>query len=282
MIVIKELYSLTIIKIMREHFYKIALLAVFALFLSSCIRQSKESQFVEESISSSYIGQERKIGVYIPKGYSKKAVYPVIFVEDGRVFSTGNYQHILDSLIDSDIIRPVIVACSYENQENLPGSALSYRNVEYVEKIAERDNRHKEIFDNHMDYFVKEFIPYIESKYSVSHERDERVFYGTSNSADFGITLSMRNPELLGEYWCFSPIFSDIGAYSFLKYPVSYKIAWGAKEEIEASFDYFPSLIQTIRKRGGKVDSFIYEGGHERPRWREQFVKVIKQKFRTL
>lgn len=86
MIVIKELYSLTIIKIMREHFYKIALLAVFALFLSSCIRQSKESQFVEESISSSYIGQERKIGVYIPKGYSKKAVYPVIFVEDGRVF----------------------------------------------------------------------------------------------------------------------------------------------------------------------------------------------------
>ncbi len=264
---------------MRILFIILALPTVLGFFLLSCMGYKDESVFFEESITSVYLKQERKIGVYIPKGYSKREVYPVIFVEEGEKVMADNYQNILDSLINSGIIRPVIVAYAYENQQRLPGSELFYRDVEYVEKNAVKEDRYMEIFNNHLNFFVNEFIPHIESKYSVSMERSERIFYGTSNSADFGITLSMRYPELIGEYWCFSPLFSDVSKYGLLKYPMLYRLAWGAKDDIMASFDYFPSLIQAIRKRGGNVSSSIYEGGHERPRWRDQFTKELVQKF---
>ena len=146
----------------------------------------------------------------------------------------------LDSLIDNRYIRPVVVACSFENKKTIPGFKLAYRNAEYVEAIAKNDNTLAGLFENHYHYFINEFIPYIEKKAPVSTSSDGRVFYGTSNSADFGITLSLRNQGLIDEYWCYSPVYSNISDYGLLDSHTLYRICWGAKEEV-GQFDGYQS-----------------------------------------
>ena len=107
---------------------------------------------------------------------------------------------------------------------------------------------------------------------------DGRIFYGTSNSADFGITLSFRDPSLISEYWCFSPVNSNIEHYGMLEDNVTYRICWGVKEEVN-QFDYFPSLGNSIRKRGGNVKSWVFESGHDRGYWRKWFGEELKRRF---
>lgn len=257
-----------------------ALSAVFiGLLAVSCSPKNQESFFEEYTIESNFTEMPRTIGVYIPAGYDSRKTYPVIYMADGLVFTDGDYRHSLDSMIEYGFIEPVIVACSYENKMRVSGYNMAYRNAEYVERLSDADATLRQLFDAHYKFFTQEFIPSIEKKYSVSKEREDRIFYGTSNSADFGLTLSMKNPELFSEYWCFSPVFSDISGYGMLNADNSYKICWGAKEEINASFDYFPSLVQSIRKRGGKVQSWVYEGGHDRPIWQAEFTGLVSTRF---
>lgn len=256
----------------------IALASVF--IISSCKDNGgEESSWEEISFTSKYTGDTRQAGVYLPAGYSKNKTYPVIYMPDGLVFTDGTYREALDSLIRYDVIEPVIVACSYENKMHVPGYQMAYRNAEYVELLGEQDDALKKLFDAHMDFFTKEFIPAIEKDYPVSKNREDRIFYGTSNSADFGLTLSFRNQSLFSEYWCFSPVFSDISRYGMLDEKTSYRICWGAKEEINASFDYFPSMVKDIRKRDGSVRSWVFEGGHERPIWESEFIKLVSERF---
>lgn len=256
--------------------------AVVLLALLSCGKgksQAGESSFSEFTINSRSTGSQRTVGVYLPAGYDKQNTYPVVYMEDGLVFTDGNYRSILDSLVLYRLISPVVVVCSYEDKTPMPEFGIAMRNAEYLESLSQRTPELAVYFENHLAYFTDELIPEIEKRYSVSKERSGRIYYGTSNSADFGLSLSMRHPELFDEYWCFSPVCSDLGNYGMLEQDARYRICWGAKEESGLSFNYFPSLINSIRKRGGIVDSWTYPGGHDRPVWEMQFYNLLANRF---
>lgn len=240
---------------------------------------SPESKFVETQFYSSAMGQTRTIAVYIPANYSESNTYKVIYTEDGLVFATGNYKELLDSLIAGGMIQPVIVACSYENKDRIPGTGYAYRNAEYVEDIAKSSPVLQQIFDSHMNYFLHEFIPYIESNYSVSKKRDDRIYYGTSNSADFGLTLSFRSQDLFAEYWCFSPVYSVLWDYAPLAQSTGYFINWGTGEQKGDRLVYFHNLTDFLKKSGGNVRQWTFNGGHDRPKWREEFSKLAQERL---
>ena len=243
----------------------------------SCTGNSQESYFSEFEINDNS-GTRRVGGIYIPMDIQKGKDYPVIYMEDGLVFKECNFKQLLDSLIENNIINPVIVACSFENKNTVPGYKISFRNAEFVESIAKTDSKLADLFTNHFNYFKDEFIPYIEKRYPVRKSRQDRIFFGTSNSADFGITLSMRVPSLIEEYWCFSPVNSNIEEYGLLSDKVTYRICWGNKEEI-GMFDYFPSLVKDIRKRGGNIHSWVFNGNHDRNMWKYWFGQELKRRF---
>ena len=247
------------------------------LSVCSCVKTTDKSEFKEFEMKCQD-GMVRSAGIYIPKGISTDKTYPVIFMADGLVFKECGFRQMIDSLIDTKSISPVVVACSYENKKTVPGYNLAYRNAEYVEAMAKNDNTLAKLFDNHYSFFVNEFIPYIEIEAPVSSDADDHIFFGTSNSADFGITLSLRNPGLISEYWCFSPVYSDISEYGMLSTTTKYSICWGAKEEI-GMFDYFPNLLKDIRKRGGAVNSWVFNGGHDREWWKYWFSEELKRRF---
>lgn len=240
-----------------------------------------ESQYIETQFYSNSIKQNRTIAVYLPANYSKSKTYPVIYGEDGLVIQSGRYKELLDSLIGGGLIEPVIVAVSYENKNVIPGFRMAYRNAEYVEAIANEDPQLTQIYNNHLNYFVREFIPYIENNYSVAKDREGRIYYGTSNSADFGLTLSFRMPNLFGEYWCFSPVYSQLWDYKPLAMPTKYFIDRGSQEEQGDMMIYFANLIDFLRRSGGDVTEWTFQGGHDRAKWREDFIKMLVTRFKV-
>lgn len=248
-----------------------------ATCLMSCSHTLEESCFEEFELKSDD-GTTRKGGVYLPQGYNPKNEYPVIYMEDGLVFKDCNYARLVDSLIEIGHIRPVVIACSYENKLRVPGKDVAYRNAEYLEMLAKSDATYLKLFNAHLKYFQNDFLPYIEKKYAVARTREGRFFYGTSNSADWGLTLSMKHPELIAEYWCFSPVSSDLSSYGILSQPTQYRICWGAKEEV-GRFDYFSSLTNSVRKRGGTVKDWSFYGGHDREWWKYLFGQELERRF---
>jgi len=248
------------------------------LLIVSCGRKSSKTSVFNEFEISCQDGTVRKGGYYVPGGTKSKDALPVVYMADGLVFKDCRFQSMLDSLIEIRAISPVIVACSFENKMSVPGYNIAYRNAEYVEALAKNDNKLAQLFENHYKYFTEEFIPYIEKKAPVSKSADDRIFFGTSNSADFGITLSMRKQGLMNEYWCYSPVFSDIRDYGLVQDGTTYRICWGIKEEVGMD-DYFPNLLKDIRKRGGTIHSWTFNGGHDREWWKYWFSEELKRKF---
>lgn len=247
-------------------------LLISSFLILSCKQTTQFSEFRELEIEG------RNVGIYLPAGYSEKIEYPVIYMEDGLVFKDCNFKYVLDSLVFYEMISPVVVVCSYENKMKVPGTDIAFRNAEYIEALARTDSRLMELYENHYRYFNEALIPYIEKNFNVSSNRSERIYFGTSNSADFGLTLSFRNPALFSEYWCYSPVYSDVSPYGYLSEDVKYGICWGTLEEI-GQFNYFPELLKDIRKRGGKVNSWTFDGGHDRKWWKYWFFEELKRRF---
>ena len=257
---------------------RLLVLSICTLCLfNSCVKTTEKPVFNEFTLNSKD-GMVRSGAVYIPKGISSDEMIPVIYMGDGLVFRETGFKSMMDSMIENHTIRPVIIACSYENKNQISGYSIAYRNAEYAELIARNDNTLATLFDNHHSFFVNEFIPYIEKIAPVSKNPEDRIYFGTSNSADFGITLSLRNPGLMAEYWCFSPVCSDISDYGIISAPTSYSICWGVKEEI-GNDNYFPNLMKDIRKRGGDVKSWVFNGGHDREWWKYWFSEELKRRF---
>lgn len=262
---------------MKKIFILLSSVLMLLMAVSCHEETALESGFTEFEIKCQD-GTVRKGGIYLPEGVKAKDELPVIYMADGLVFKDCSFKSMMDSLIDLKAIRPVVIACSYENKKTVPGYRVSYRNAEYVEALAKNDNTLAQLFENHNNFFVNEFIPYIEKEAPVSKSAADRIFFGTSNSADYGITLSLRNQGLISEYWCYSPVYSDIKDYGMLSSETSYRICWGIKEEVGME-DYFPDLLKDIRKRGGKVHSWVFNGGHDREMWKYWFSEELKTRF---
>ena len=262
---------------MKKLFILLSSVLMLLMAVSCHEETALESGFTEFEIKCQD-GTVRKGGIYLPEGVKAKDELPVIYMADGLVFKDCSFKSMMDSLIDLKAIRPVVIACSYENKKTVPGYRVSYRNAEYVEALAKNDNTLAQLFENHNQFFVNEFIPYIEKEAPVSKSAADRIFFGTSNSADYGITLSLRNQGLISEYWCYSPVYSDIKDYGMLSSETSYRICWGIKEEVGME-DYFPDLLKDIRKRGGKVHSWVFNGGHDREMWKYWFSEELKTRF---
>lgn len=134
--------------------------------------------------------------VYLPKGYSTSRKYPVIYVTDGYEYlheRLGNMATILDNLIEDKKIEPVVAVF-----------------VDHREPVNRSNNRRMtELAMNpkYLTFFSDEFVPFIESAYSVSGDPKERAILGTSmgglTSAYFGFT----KPGVFGMAGIQSPAF---------------------------------------------------------------------------
>lgn len=134
--------------------------------------------------------------VYLPVGYDPLKKYPAIYVTDGYEYMherMGNMLVILDNLIDQKKIQPII--------------AIFIDHREPVNRSNNRRMQELAMNEKYLTFFEEEFIPLIESKYSVLKDAQKRAILGTSmgglTSAYFGFT----KPGVFGMAGIQSPAF---------------------------------------------------------------------------
>lgn len=277
----------------------IIILGIIGFSIISC--QSKksssnsESKFYTDSIYSNNLNEYRKHNIYLPKGFNKEKKYPILYATDGSEIKKNNfYKRTLDSLINKQIIEPIIYVVSHSNSKIADSTSqtrgdgtkvfLQYRNYEYINDIAKTSNDSilMNRFKNHMLYFNNELISKVESKFNQSPNKEDRYFYGVSNGAGFGLSLLNNHPNTIGTYLCFSTFGGDIQSNTWkenVDYPKLY-LEYGSDEPF-----FLKTEAEFLKSKFKELNLFAeieeYNGGHDYKKWNEKFIEIITKILAT-
>jgi len=237
-----------------------------------------ESQFFVDTIYSNKLKQERLLTVYLPKNFDKKKTYPVVYATDGQIISDA-YVKALDSLIDKKMIPEIVFIGVHSNENWIPSMKMEYRYFEYVKQQVQNSDSLSSRFNTHFDFFVDEVFDYSQKTYSVSNLREERIFYGSSNGADFGLSLAIERPDLIGSYILCSLFQGTKDLYPWNdKNSPNFYIYYGDLE-----FDDVKLNAQNLEKylKYQNIPYYLkcYEGDHERKKWENEFIKTLSMIF---
>ena len=239
----------------------------------------KNKHVVLDSIYSKNLEQYRSFYVYLPTQYSRKVKYPVVYATDGQILSDSLYFDRMDSLIKHKIIKPFIMVCVFSNEKKVENDFLEYRNYEYLKSYSNSkkiDNKH--LYNAHLKFFNEELLIYTEEKHSISTKFEERSMYGFSNGAAFCLALSFETPNLFGNYILASLYGGDFLINENLvkndetKLLSNYYFSYGSKE----TYNEISGIKKLEKQKQIKCKITTFNGGHERPKWADEFMSFLK------
>lgn len=135
----------------------------------------------KESITSKYLGKTRHMMIYLPPGYNELIQYPVIYCQDGlEFFNFGRIATHANRLILEEGMEPVVIVGI---EVDMP-----LRSTEYAPD-GER-------FSSYCSFFNEEMLPYVEERYSVRREAEDRIIAGDSLGATVCMHLAVDRPDL--------------------------------------------------------------------------------------
>lgn len=153
------------------------------LFISSL--SFAQQGIVKESLKlkSSILGKEVKYNIYLPADYEKNnRMYPVLYLLHGYTDDEtgwtqfGQTPEIADKTINSGDAPPMIIV--------MPDAGVSW----YMNSF---DGKTK--FE---DFFIKEFIPYIETSYRIRSKREFRAVAGLSMGGLGTLLYATKHPDM--------------------------------------------------------------------------------------
>lgn len=275
---------------MTKNIFALLILMLFISCKSNKSIVESHSKYFTDSIYSKSLSEYRKHNIYLPKNFNSSKSYPIVYATDGFIIKENSFlKKNLDSLIENNIIRPIIFVESHCNTKIADSSRTfgngkkiydKYRYFEYVEKQT-NDSILSKRFDNHMHYFKNEMITHIEKQLHQQSAKTNRYFYGFSNGADFGISLLNYQTNIIGTYLCFSAV----GMNSAKKWTTDKKypnlfIVYGTKEG-----DWVKNENEFMRKVYNDSSSFIsiktFDGGHDYRMWNNELIKLLTKLFST-
>ncbi len=148
------------------------------------------------SLHSGIRGTNYTVQVFLPFGYdSTSAAYPSVYFQDGGEYvSLGSSINVLNNLIDSGLVRPLIAV--FVTPIN--------RNGEYAGSLR----------NDYMNFFVSELVPYIDAHYRTIAEPRFRAVLGDSYGGNISGLISYTHPE----------VFGNCGLHSAAFQPNSYEV----------------------------------------------------------
>lgn len=135
-----------------------------------------------EIIKSEILGKDVAYTIYLPYNYSTSRTYPVVYLLHGYTddntgwLQFGEVNRYADKAIAEGTIPPMIIA--------MPDGGTSWYLNSYDGK------------EKYEDFFVKEFIPHIESKYNAKKEKRYRGIAGLSMGGYGTMLYAVKHPEL--------------------------------------------------------------------------------------
>jgi enterochelin esterase-like enzyme len=229
---------------------------------------------------SSTLDMARSMHIYTPPGYDgAKEKYPVLYLlhgagDDDSGWSTiGRAGFILDNLLAEKKIKPMIVV--------MPNGSM-----------PPSDKGPAYQTDQFADELLKNVMPYVEKKYRVIGNRDNRAIAGLSMGG--GQTLRVLPSNL--DKFAYAGVFSmGIGrtttdgfeqrSAAFLDNPAKtnkdLKLFWIAVGEKDALVGpNAHQLDELLTAKGIKHEFHVSEGGHTWINWRHYFYDCVQLIFR--
>lgn len=146
--------------------------------------------------SSTALGYQLTYSIYFPQGYSTAQHYPVMYVTDGYEYlheKLGNMKVILDNLIADKKIQPIVVIF-----------------IDHREPVNRSNNRRMDelaMNTKYLSFFADEFVPHIETNYSVAKDPKQRAILGTSMGGLTAAYFAFTKPGIFGLAGIQSPAF---------------------------------------------------------------------------
>jgi len=140
------------------------------------------------TLQSTEINKIFSIQVYLPPGYHENTLfyYPAVYVHDGHEYiSLGSMDHVIDNLLDSNLIDPVIGVFIRPNN----------RETEYM-----GDDRF-----GYAQFVAETVVPYIDDNYRTMPWKEYRLTMGTSLGGNISGLIAYRYPEVFANSGWHSP-----------------------------------------------------------------------------
>ncbi len=153
------------------------------LLLTSSKEQPMGKVIEQQAVRSVLLGREVKYSIYLPPDYSiAERAYPVVYLLHGYTDDNtgwvqfGEINRYADKAIEEGIIPPMIII--------MPNGDSSWYINSYDGK------------ERYEDFFIKEFIPAMESKYRIKAAKKYRGIAGLSMGGYGTLIYALRYPDL--------------------------------------------------------------------------------------
>lgn len=233
---------------------------------------------------SAVLGKEMQISAYLPQGYDRQALLPVLYFLHGRsgdeniMFEAG-ISACAEEMISAGKIKPLIIVCpKIENSRGLNSSLICREVPDPVTK-----NR---IINTGMyeDYLLKEVVPFVDKTFHTVNDRTGRFIGGASAGGYAALHLAFRHQHLFSKVGGHmpamelsleaedEPYFKDEGSWE--KYdpihiaknstiPIGLEVYLDAGDKDEGRFYEGCSILhKTLQEKGINVQNHIFSGNH--------------------
>jgi enterochelin esterase-like enzyme len=212
------------------------------------------------TMKSNILKMDRKYAVYLPPGYEdSKRSYPVLYLLHGSGddqtgwIQYGEVQHIADEAINSGLATSMIIV--------MPDANTGRRG--YVSDITG-----EWLYE---DFFIKEFIPYVEKQYRIRAEKQYRAVSGNSMGGEGTFIYALHHPEMFSAACPLSPATGPLTSEDMKAYALKRGMKEGTADKQEAWFNRYSVLrlienIPDAEKRAVRWyidcgdDDFLFEG----------------------
>lgn len=176
----------------------------------------KKAKLERVVIKSDLLKKKMNVIVYLPKGYGDGRQYPVLyfihgFGKDENLLTEVGLDQKATALIEADRINPlIIVAPQMDNSWGLNSA------TEYKYEVHNSEMFHYGMYE---DYFLKEVVPYIDSKYNMINDRNGRYIGGSSMGGYIALYYGLRHSELFSKIGGHMPSVKIGSRFSWFVYP---------------------------------------------------------------
>lgn len=166
--------------------------------------QLQASELKRITFRSKALKKEMKMNVYLPKGYSNKSKYPVLYMIHGYSGNENSWMPEIkldkkaDELIERNKIRPlIIVTPQLENSYGI--------NTSESAKVLGTPPNNSLNEGMYEDYLCNDVVAYIDSNYSTIASRDGRYIGGLSMGGFIAIHAAFRHTDMFSKVGGHSP-----------------------------------------------------------------------------
>ena len=226
---------------------------------------------------SKTVGDKRKMVVYLPPGFSKDKKYPVLYLLHGAGDDETGWQQkgsadvILNNLHADQKVVPMVVV--------MPNGFARGQNAA---PPPEGQRRRRDNSGFEMD-LLNDVMPYVESHYAVSADRDHRAIAGLSMGGGQALTIGLKHLDKFAWIGGFSSAVRNRGA-ELIREPADaskqIRLLWLSCGKEDRLLDANTSFHAALEDQKIPHVWHVESGGHTWPVWKNDLYLFAPLLFR--